>query len=54
MQDRSLRRLEIYQCGYLSNVLERFGMSNATTHNTPLPAGADEHLVKFEGQATAL
>ena len=29
-------------------------MSNATPHNTPLPDGANEHLVKFEGQATAL
>ena len=29
-------------------------MSNATPHNTPLPAGANERLVKFEGQATAL
>ena len=53
-QDRSHRRLEIYQCGYLTNDLERFGMSNSTTHNTRLLAGADEHLVKFEGQATAL
>ena len=51
--DHSLRRLEIDQSGYLTDVLERFGMSNATPHNTPLPASADEHLVKFEGQATA-
>ena len=53
-RDHSLRCLEINQSGYLTNVLERFGMSNATPHNTPLPTGADEHLVKFEGQATAL
>ena len=52
-RDRSLRRLEIDQSGYLTDVLERFGMMNATSHNTPLPAGADEHLVKFEGQASA-
>ena len=53
-QDCSLRCLEIDQSGYLTDVLERFGMSNATPHSTPLPASADEHLVKFEGQATAL
>ena len=53
-QDHSLRRLEIDQSGYLTDVLERFGMSNATPHSTPLPARADEHLVKFEGQVTAL
>ena len=52
-RDRSLKRLEIDQSGYLTDVLERFGMSNATSHNTPLPAGADEHLIKFDGQATA-
>ena len=51
-RDRSLKRLEIDQSGYLTDVLERFGMSNATSHNTPLPAGADEHLVKFDGEAS--
>ena len=53
-RDCSLRCLEINQSGYLTDVLERFGMSDATPHSTPLPASADEHLVKFEGQATAL
>jgi hypothetical protein len=28
-------------------------MADASPHNTPLPTGADEHLKKFDGQATA-
>jgi hypothetical protein len=51
--NRSHKRLEIDQSGYLSDVLERFGMADASPHNTPLPTGADEHLKKFDGQATA-
>jgi hypothetical protein len=53
MHDRSHKQLEIDQSGYLSNVLERFGMADASPHNTPLPTGADEHLKKFDGLATA-
>jgi hypothetical protein len=51
--DHSHKRLEIDQSGYLSDVLEHFGMADASPHNTPLPTGADEHLKKFDGQATA-
>jgi hypothetical protein len=51
--DCSHKRLEIDQSGYLSDVLERFGMADASPHNTPLPTGADEHLKKFDGQASA-
>jgi len=53
MQDRKLKRLEIDQLGYLKGVLEHFGMADANPHNTPLLAGAKEHLIKFEGQASA-
>jgi hypothetical protein len=53
MCDHSHKQLEIDQSGYLSNVLEHFGMADASPHNTPLPTGADEHLKKFDGQATA-
>jgi hypothetical protein len=51
--DCAHKRLEIDQSGYLSDVLEHFGMADASPHNTPLPAGADAHLKKFDGQATA-
>jgi hypothetical protein len=51
--DRAHKRLEIDRSGYLSNVLEHFGMADASPHNTPLPTGADEHLKKFDGQASA-
>ena len=49
----SLRRIEIDQSGYVKDVLERFGMSDATPHNTPLPASAEEHLYKYTEQASA-
>jgi hypothetical protein len=52
-RDRKLRRLEIDQSGYLKGVLERFGMADANPHNTLLPAGAEEHLTKFDGQTSA-
>ena len=45
--NHSLRHIEIDQSGYVKDVLERFGMSDATPHNTPLPAGAEEHLYKY-------
>jgi hypothetical protein len=43
MHDRKLKRLEIDQSG---DVLERFGMTDANPHSMPLPAGAEEHLIK--------
>ena len=52
-RDRPHRLIEIDQSGYIRDVLERFGMQDANPHNTPLPAGADEHLTKYTGQATA-
>ena len=51
--NHSLKHLEIDQSGYLCDVLECFGMADAGPHITPLLAGADEHLKKFDGQATA-
>ena len=50
--DRKLKRLEIDQSGYLCDVLECFGMADANPHSTPLPAGAEEHLIKYDGQAS--
>jgi hypothetical protein len=51
MCDRKLKCLEIDQLGYLKGDLEPFGMADANPHNKPLPAGAEEHLIKFDGQA---
>ena len=53
VHDRSLKRLEIDQSGYLHDVLEPFGMADANSHNMPLPAGAEKHLIKYDGQAAA-
>jgi hypothetical protein len=52
MRDRKLKRLEIDQSGYLRDVLEHFGMADANPHSTLLPAGAEEHLIKYDGQAS--
>jgi hypothetical protein len=51
--DRKLKRLEIDQSGYLRDVLEHFGMVDANPHSTPLPAGAEEQLIKYNGQVSA-
>jgi len=40
------------QTGYINSILDRFGMADANPNPTPLPAGADEHLVKTTAQAT--
>ena len=52
-RDRQNKRLTIDQSGYVKDVLERFGMADANPHHTPLPAGADMHLVKYNLQASA-
>ena len=51
-RDRSRRRIEVDQSGYIKAILDRFGMADANPHPTPLPAGADVHLVKNTAQAT--
>jgi hypothetical protein len=51
-QDRKLKCLEIDQSGYLKGVLEHFGMADANPHNMLLLAGAEEHLIKFDGQTS--
>jgi hypothetical protein len=51
-RDRSIKRLEIDQSRYISEILNWFGMADANLVCTPLPAGTDVHLVKHEGQAT--
>jgi hypothetical protein len=52
-RDRQNKHLTIDQSGYVKDVLERFGMADANPHNTPLLAGVDLHLVKYESQASA-
>ena len=51
-RDRQNKCLTIDQSGYIKDVLERFGMADANPHHTPLLAGADLHLVKYESQAS--
>jgi hypothetical protein len=51
-RDRPNKRIEIDQSRYLRGVLARFGMSDANPNPTPLPSGADVHLVKFDEQAS--
>jgi hypothetical protein len=47
------RCIEIDQTGYITSVLECFGMADANPHNTLLPSGADVHLVKYTGNASS-
>src|SRR6266850_2007724 len=51
-RDRQSKHLTIDQSGYIKDVLVCFGMADANPHNTPLPAGADVHLVKYDLQAS--
>ena len=53
LHERSKKRLQIDQSGYIKDVLDCFGMADANPYNTPLPAGADVHLVKNKEQASA-
>jgi hypothetical protein len=52
VRDRPNKIMYIDQSAYVSEILEHFGMVDANTHNTPLPAGAEVHLVKYDGKAT--
>jgi hypothetical protein len=51
-RDRSIKRLEIDQSRYILEIVDRFGLSDANLARTPLPSGAETHLVKHNGQAT--
>jgi hypothetical protein len=45
--------MEIDQKEYVQTIVERFSMRDANPVYTPLPAGCEDHLVKFDGQASA-
>jgi hypothetical protein len=51
-RDRSRKRLEIDQSRYVLEIISRFRLSDANPARTPLPAGADMHLKKYDGQAS--
>ena len=51
-RDRSKKRLDIDQSGYIKDLLDCFNMADANPHKTPLPAGADVHLIKNIGKAS--
>jgi hypothetical protein len=51
-RNRSGRIIEIDQSGYISDILDRFGMADANPHNTPLPSGAQVDLIKYNEQAS--
>lgn len=50
--NRSLKRLEIDQSQYLREIISRFGLSDTNPTCTPLPAGAEMHLMKYDKQAS--
>src|SRR5260370_3031995 len=51
-QDHSKKCIEVDQSGYIRSILDRFGMADANPHPTPLPTGANVHLIKNTTQAT--
>ncbi len=51
-RDRANCTMEINQKDYIQQVVERFGMRDANPVYTPLPAGTEAHLVKYEDQAS--
>ena len=52
-RDRPNRCLQIDQAGYTRDIIDRFGMADANPNKTPLPAGADVLLVKYDGEASS-
>src|SRR5258708_16210622 len=48
----SKERIETDPSRYIRSTRDRFGMADANPHPTPLPAGADVHLIKNIAQAT--
>src|SRR5712672_2421580 len=52
LRDRSKKHLTIDQSGYIKDILDRFSMIDANPNHTPLPTGADVHLIKYDGQAS--
>jgi hypothetical protein len=52
LRDHPNKHLTIDQSGYIRDVIERFGMTDCNPHITPLPTGADMHLIKNTGQAS--
>jgi hypothetical protein len=52
-RDRANRTMEIDQKEYVQTIVERFSMRDANPVYTPLPAGCEDHLVKFNGQASS-
>jgi len=51
-RDQQSKHLTIDQSGYIKDVLVHFGMVDANPYNTPLLAGVDVHLVKYDSQAS--
>src|SRR6266852_9072531 len=51
--DQSERRLKIDQSQYVLEIINHFGLSDANPVCTPLPSDAEDHLKKYDGQASA-
>ena len=51
--NQSISHLEIDQSRYILEIVNRFRLSDAHPTHTPLPSGAEVHLVKYDGEATA-
>lgn len=52
-RDREKKTITLCQDAYIEKILERFGMSNCKSADTPFASGAEVHMVKFKGEATS-
>src|SRR5712692_7010191 len=51
-RDHAKKCIEVDQSGYIRSILDHFSMADANPHPTPLPTGANVHLIKNTAQAT--
>jgi hypothetical protein len=52
IRDRLLKTLKIDQSCYVHEIIEHFGMVDSNPARTPLPAGAETHLLVHTGEAS--
>jgi hypothetical protein len=51
-RNRKARTITLCQDAFVDKILKRFGMEDCAPKSTPMDAGAMEHMVPFEGEAS--
>src|ERR1700761_2578757 len=52
VHDQQNKWIEIDQSGYITDIFKWFDMVDSKPHSTPLPSGAEVHLVQYTGEAS--